>query len=697
LIANDEWIALCASDEFNRTIRLMNVNSSASYTVTCLRSRIEQRGNVILSVVLLVCGWLYFGAARPPGGAWFSREPSGYYGLLTAGFCSGHLYAAIDPHPGLLALDDPYDPVANAPYRVHDMSFWRGHYYLYYGVTPVLIFFWPIVATTGWYPTEALAVALFSWGSVAAAIVLLSAMRRRYFPKAPISVFTMAALCLAFANPVATLTEGLNFYQVPIACAAGLEMLMFGAIYLALRGGPGAGAWLAAASVLCGLAIGARPNYVLSAVVLFVPFVVLVWRERQGRWFRATIRFGAMAGGPLLVSGLGLMLYNWLRFDSPTEFGMRYSLGGAKILNTHLMALANVWPHVGDYLLTPGIWSRYFPFFKSPVGEPHGALRYAPWLSFAALAWFFGVRRDLRGGCLALVAAMTLAVLANLSLLACFFGLTNRYPPDFVPVWLLLAGIGALAMSASLAKHAPRWTRTGKSVLAIGCLVTLFFALAVFVGHLSEPRRVLPLARFLNWPAFLWERANGVHHGSLRLELDVPQQPIGHSEPLIETGVAGDQRDWVQIDYLSDDRARIGFFHAGLGLLSSREFTIPSDRRLTVEAQFGALLPPFAHPLFSDWTWQDYVARRREVWVRVNDQEVLRAVLDSYDSPPQCLTVGATRWISGGLDGQFSGRVRAMDRLPLPPIIRRGSNGMRRCRWNCICSGLPIGKPVANR
>jgi hypothetical protein len=336
-------------------------------------------------------------------------------------------------------------------------------------------------------------------------------------------------------------------------------------------------------------------------------------------------------------------------------------------LNTHLVALANVWPHLGDYLLTPGIWSRYFPFFKPPLGAPHGALRYAPWLSFAALAWFFGVRRDFGGGYLALVAAMTLAVLANLGLLACFFGLTDRYLPDFVPVWLLLAGIGALAMSAWLVEHAPRWVRTGKSVLAIGSLVTLFFALAVFVGHLSEPRRVLSLARFLNWPAYLWERANGVQYGPLRLELEVPRQQIGHSEPLIETGVASDQRDLLQIDYLSNDRARVGFFHAGLGLLSSREFAVPADRRLPVEAQFGALLPPFAHPLFAGWSWQDYVARSREVWVLVNDQEVLRAVLDSYDSPPQYLTIGATRWVGGGRDRRFSGRVCAVNRLPLSP------------------------------
>ena len=44
------------------------------------------------------------------------------------------------PHPALLAMADPYDPVANAPYRVHDMTLYKGHYYLYFGVSPVSSF-----------------------------------------------------------------------------------------------------------------------------------------------------------------------------------------------------------------------------------------------------------------------------------------------------------------------------------------------------------------------------------------------------------------------------------------------------------------------------------------------------------------------------------------------------------------------------
>ena len=50
--------------------------------------------------------------------------------------------------PGSLQLPDPYDPVAYAPYPVNDLSYYKGKLYLYFGITPALVLFWPYVALT---------------------------------------------------------------------------------------------------------------------------------------------------------------------------------------------------------------------------------------------------------------------------------------------------------------------------------------------------------------------------------------------------------------------------------------------------------------------------------------------------------------------------------------------------------------------
>ena len=111
-----------------------------------------------------------------------------------------------------------------------------------------------------------------------------------------------------------------DVYEVAISCGYALTML---ALAGAVGGVPPAerrGRWLAAASLAYGLAVGARPNLLFGAVILLVP-VAQAWREGRRIWAPLLA-----ATGPITCIGLGLMLYNALRFDNPFEFGVRYQL-----------------------------------------------------------------------------------------------------------------------------------------------------------------------------------------------------------------------------------------------------------------------------------------------------------------------------------------------------------------------------------
>ena len=265
-----------ARSVFSQALKNKHINEPFPLQLPGGRARVESWGLGLLALAA-VC-WFYWSTLQPGGGLFFSKERSGYYGALTKGFCEGHLHVDFKPAPGLLALKDPYDPVANAPYRVHDMTLWKGNYYLYYGVSPVLILFWPVVALTGLYPTEAFAVATFCSVGVVLALGLLGSVRRRFYPTAPSWALAAGALVIVWANPVALLTQLPQFYQVPIACAFALHMMMLGAIYRSLVGAPKHRiVWLAVASFCYGLSVGARPNYFLSGFALVVSWVVLVF------------------------------------------------------------------------------------------------------------------------------------------------------------------------------------------------------------------------------------------------------------------------------------------------------------------------------------------------------------------------------------------------------------------------------------
>src|SRR5580698_8066559 len=115
--------------------------------------------------------------------AWMARPAIPQYGLLepgqqhfnqlVAGFRSGHLSLAQAPPPELAKLADPYDPAQNANYRLHDASYYHGRFYIYYGITPVLVLFWPYFEITRHYLAQKYAVAIFCTVGFLAGAVLV--------------------------------------------------------------------------------------------------------------------------------------------------------------------------------------------------------------------------------------------------------------------------------------------------------------------------------------------------------------------------------------------------------------------------------------------------------------------------------------------------------------------------------------------
>jgi hypothetical protein len=595
-------------------------------------------------------------------------DPAGYYGLETAGFRAGHLYVALAPHPALLAMDDPYDPVANAPYRVHDMTLYKGHYYLYFGVTPVRD---PLLAggrAHGPLPPGVVR----PWPCFASAAVwvgmgLLLAIRRRHFPAAPTVALVLGWVCLAWATPLLRLLEGPQFYQVPISCAIFLQAVMLAAIYRALHSPSRGLGWLAAAGLAFGLSVGARPNYLSSGAVLLIPVAVYArWAADRGQLGRRPLMRALLAAFvPVAICGVGLLVFNWARFGSMTEFGMHYQLAGERVTELKAMSVRFMVPHVLFYLFNGGFWQSYFPYFSSSTGQPYGFLRYLPW-AWLALAAFLPPRKGEPGerpGLCALSLAIAGASVLNLALLSCFFGNTARYSGDFAHAGLILAGIGALALGQRLALGG----RSGLLVLPVATLaaVSLFFSLIVYVGGFMTPGFFDGLARVADWPAYAWQRAHGAQFGGLKLELSLPVETPTLAEPLFETGIQVDARDWLEITYLPGNRARLNFFHAGTGTFPSSEFAIPADRRITVEARCGSLLPPYTSPVFSSWSRAEFELARRDLQVVVNGTEVLRMVLNCYDSSPANLTIGRLGWFSGGMQQTFTGKVLSVGRLPL--------------------------------
>jgi tetratricopeptide (TPR) repeat protein len=397
-----------------------------------------------------------------------------YYNLLVRGFRDGHLYVKREAPPELARLGaaaaggiqrNPPESLNWDVDGLHDLSYYKGKLYLYFGVTPALLLFWPCLALTGHCaPHKAAVVIFFSVGFLAGA-GLLCAIRRRFFKEAGIGAVAAGTLALGLANFAPAILRECDVYEVAISCGYALTLLALAGVWAALQDAPGRWRWLAAASLAYGLALGARPSLLFGAVILLVP-VAREWREKRPLW-----PLLAAATAPIAAIGLGLMAYNALRFDNPLEFGQRFQL---PVTPHQQFNPRFLWFNFVVGFLEPARWGGSFPFVHeiTPPAQPEGyfqthfpfgVLTNVPlvWLALAApLAWWRrsgGARSILRW----FLAAVALLFVGSALTLGLHDSMCLRYEVEYASPLVLLAVIGFFALERALAGR-PAWRRAAR-------------------------------------------------------------------------------------------------------------------------------------------------------------------------------------------------------------------------------------------
>jgi len=433
------------------------------------------------------------------------RAEDSYYNLLVKGFRSGQLNVEREAPPGLSQLADPYDPASNASYVwdahhfSYEMSYYKGKLYLYFGVTPAVVLFWPYVLLTGHYLLHRNAVVIFFTLGFLAAAGLLRAIWRRYFPEVSILAATAGILALGLATGILLTLSSCDVYDVAKSCGFAFTMLALAAIWYAFHEPKRQALWLLLASLAYGLAIGSRPSLLFGGIILLIP-VARAWQvatvPRSGRRFGLLL---AAAAGPTILIGLGLMVYNALRFDNPFEFGWHYQLTSYNQKAAHQFGVDYLWFNFRFYFLQCMQWGSRFPFLQtvlpppSPtgfwgVGEPYsGILINYPlvWMALAApLAWRgrpLGEISTLRW----FVAAVFLLFVICALTMCLFFAASSRYEVEFLPVLMLLAVIGIFSLERILA-GSPVWLRTTRVIWGLLLACSLAFNLLAGVeSHAS--------------------------------------------------------------------------------------------------------------------------------------------------------------------------------------------------------------------
>ncbi len=317
----------------------------------------------LVGVMLLAYLWLGMAGRTErwlEGEFWYAE----YYSPLADAFARGQTHLPVEPAPELLALPDPYDPVANAPYRFHDALLYQGRYYLYWGPVPALLLVPLKWLGVGAIPDAYLMLA-FLPGTVVFSVLLIHSLWRRLFPALPWWTALPGILVAGLGHPIPAVMSRPLVYEAAIA--GGQCFLMAGLYWTLAAFAPGRRVpWRMALGGCClALAVGTRSSLVFAAGFLVLAVAWRVARLPARRSVRSDLTGVALYGLPPLLAVIGLCWYNYIRFDSWSEFGLRYQLFGASHaeIDPNAFSVRHVLPNLYNYLLRPFGFQGAFPYY----------------------------------------------------------------------------------------------------------------------------------------------------------------------------------------------------------------------------------------------------------------------------------------------------------------------------------------------
>lgn len=325
---------------------------------------------IVATVVLVI-----FLLSSTSGGfsAGKSDSAGGYYQRLADGFLEGHLYSASAIPQGLSELENPSDPIQSAPYRTygyHDSIFYENHIYYYWGPGAVLLVVLPM-QFIGVHLTETDIGRMSLLSLPITTCFFLYGLIKRKILHPSRAVTSLLILGLPFsatllATRIAIWESGVLFMSAAayiVLCGLVLQRID--------KSVPGSRSLRIGLPLFLLAATLTRPEAVL---LIGIPLMEL-WELRKERTeFTRALKHYL----PLYIAGLSgitlLLIYNFLRFGSPLDFGIEHLMGGIDHSILKFSSLSYILPNLFYYLLRPFTINAHYPF-----------------IGFESFSWPFGV------------------------------------------------------------------------------------------------------------------------------------------------------------------------------------------------------------------------------------------------------------------------------------------------------------------
>lgn len=506
---------------------------SAIYRIRIVENPRKSKAGIIFTVaveVALMATFLFYGSnlvgvatASYNYGSWdgvslvntfeVGGDNAQQYAELAKSMAEGKLYLEEEPPQWLKDMADPYDKGARdeaqkatgEPY-LFDVAYYDGHYYVYFGVVPVLLFYLPFYLLTGANFPTAIGVLIMAVAFVLGATALLDRFARYHFRSVSLGVYLLLQIPLVTCSGILYLVKFPTFYSLPIMC--GLAFSVWG-LYCWARGGLSRHRcpWLFVGSLCMALVAGCRPQLLVLSLLAFPLFWRTYITERRLLTAAGAREFACLLAPYFLVAA-GIMAYNYARFGSLTDFGANYNLT-VNDMTKRGMNLGRLAPAFFTYFLQPPSMVGVFPFLQPApfdttyMGQTIKEVTFGGIFACLPLLWvlafsrrILGMRarqrstRTIMGVIMVLIASGVIVALADAELA----GILQRYYADFSFMFLAAAVLLCFVVNEQLSHTRGAHDLMLKVLLALTCVSVTYSLLLCFVPETGWYSDVYPWA-----------------------------------------------------------------------------------------------------------------------------------------------------------------------------------------------------------
>ena len=246
------------------------------------------------------------------------------YQMLAESLKEGRFFLKEEPPLALQKMENPYDYEyrnqvmgQSGEWYKWDHAYFNGKYYVYFGVVPAALLYFPYYLFTGTHLHNYQAVFFFALLFLAGTMGVVHGLIRKWFPRTSLGMWFLLMEGLFTGSGIIYMAKRPDLYTVPILAGLAFGMLGLWFFLLAGQAKQASCKYLAAGSLFLALVAGCRPQlFVFTFAALLLLGRRLVWAGHEGTAFSL----------PMLLVAAVLMYYNYSRFGSVFDFGANYNL-----------------------------------------------------------------------------------------------------------------------------------------------------------------------------------------------------------------------------------------------------------------------------------------------------------------------------------------------------------------------------------